>query len=231
MASVLSRFSDASATSLMCAGRLFSPACFPFGVEVEPELRGDHHLPAKRRQRLAHQFFVDERAVDLGRIEERDAAFHRGPDHRDHLLLVLRPARNQSSFPCSRAREPRLPGRSFPSLRFCIVSPSFSLLQVRVGPLGRYPDPSDFLPIALALLTNAQPAGYPGSVRRTKPTMKHPVETAAAADRRPNCARSWPAGLPCLLAPQRTGQRTFPALSLHRRTSLTAPCSMTYSPA
>jgi hypothetical protein len=35
------------------------------------------------------EFFVRERAVDFGGIEECDAAFHGGPENGDHLLLVL----------------------------------------------------------------------------------------------------------------------------------------------
>ena len=37
MRSVLSRLSDASATSLMCSGRLSRPACFPFSI-LNPNL-------------------------------------------------------------------------------------------------------------------------------------------------------------------------------------------------
>ena len=53
MRSVLSRLSEASATCLMCSGRLSSARLLPVGVEVEPELGGDHHLVAERRERLA----------------------------------------------------------------------------------------------------------------------------------------------------------------------------------
>ena len=125
--STLSRLSEASATSLMCSGRLFSPAALlpPVGpADVEPELGGDHHLVAEGSERLAHQFLVRERAVDLGGVEECDAAFDGRPEQRDHLLLVLRRAVGQSSFPCSRGRWPRLPGRCF---RVCVsacVAPS-----------------------------------------------------------------------------------------------------------
>jgi hypothetical protein len=38
MASTLSRFNDASATSLMCAGRLSTPAGFPSGPNAKPNL-------------------------------------------------------------------------------------------------------------------------------------------------------------------------------------------------
>ena len=90
MASTLSRLSEASATSLICSGRLSSPACLPvFWIEFEPELGGDHHLPAEGSEGFTHEFFVGERAVDFSRIEECDAAFDGCPDNRDHLLLVF----------------------------------------------------------------------------------------------------------------------------------------------
>ena len=49
-------------------------------VEGEPELRGDHDLTAERGEGFADELFVDERAVDLGGVEERDPADrpHRG---------------------------------------------------------------------------------------------------------------------------------------------------------
>src|SRR5439155_11047923 len=56
----------------------------------EPEFGGDHHLSAKRCECFAHKFFVGERSVDFSSIEERDAAFHRCADKRNHLLLILR---------------------------------------------------------------------------------------------------------------------------------------------
>ena len=57
----------------MCSGRLSRPVCAPLGVDREPELGGDHHLVADRRQPLADELLVEERAVDLGGVEERDA--------------------------------------------------------------------------------------------------------------------------------------------------------------
>ena len=57
-------------------------------VEREPELRGDHHPVAERRERLAHELFVHERAVRLRGIEERDAALDRRPQERGHLPPV-----------------------------------------------------------------------------------------------------------------------------------------------
>ena len=46
-------------------------------VELEPELRRDHHLIADGSERLADEFFVGERSVDFGGIEKGDAAFDR----------------------------------------------------------------------------------------------------------------------------------------------------------
>src|SRR5216684_8621609 len=57
------------------------------GLELEPELRCDYHLLTKGGEGFAHELFIRERAVDLSRIEECDAAFERSPNDRDHLLL------------------------------------------------------------------------------------------------------------------------------------------------
>ena len=59
-------------------------------AEVEPELGGDDHLPAEGGEGLAHQLLVRERAVDLGGVEERDAAFDGRPEQRSHLLSTVR---------------------------------------------------------------------------------------------------------------------------------------------
>ena len=77
----------------MCSGRLFRPPLLArLRIDVEAELGGDHHLVAEGRERLAHQLLVRERAVDLGGVEEGDAALDGRPDQRDHLLLVGRRA-------------------------------------------------------------------------------------------------------------------------------------------
>src|SRR5437667_7359162 len=60
----------------------------PAGITSDPELRGDHHLSAHRRQRLANELFVGVRTVDFGGIEECDAAFDGRADERNHRLLV-----------------------------------------------------------------------------------------------------------------------------------------------
>ena len=49
-------------------------------TQIEPELSGDHHFSTERRQGFAHKLFVQERAVDFGRIKECDAAFYGGTE-------------------------------------------------------------------------------------------------------------------------------------------------------
>ena len=46
------------------------------GIEFEPELGGDRHLPTERSEGFAHEFFVRERAVHFSGVKECDAAFH-----------------------------------------------------------------------------------------------------------------------------------------------------------
>ena len=54
-------------------------------VVREAELRGDDHLVAVRREGLADDLLVDERPVDLRRVEERHPAGHGVADQRDRL--------------------------------------------------------------------------------------------------------------------------------------------------
>ena len=58
--------------------------------DIEAELCGDGHLISQWRKRFADEFFVRERPVDLGRVEECDAAFDSGSKKGDHLLFVRR---------------------------------------------------------------------------------------------------------------------------------------------
>jgi hypothetical protein len=45
----------------------------------EPKLGGDHHLPAKRLKRFAHQFLVGKWAIDLSCIDVNlRAIMHKG---------------------------------------------------------------------------------------------------------------------------------------------------------
>ena len=59
------------------------------GIDFPSELRGDHHLAPKRSKGFAYKLFVCVRTIDLGRVEERDAAFDGRADQRDHFLLVF----------------------------------------------------------------------------------------------------------------------------------------------
>src|SRR5271165_6244773 len=89
MTSVLSRFSEASATSLMCAGVLSSPACLPVaGSSLNPNLVA---ITTCLRNGLSasptSSSFVNG-PVHLGSVEELDAALDGRPDQGDRLLLV-----------------------------------------------------------------------------------------------------------------------------------------------
>src|SRR5215475_12710837 len=51
------------------------PTRLSVGLEFEPELGGDHDLPADGSQRLAHEFCIYIRAVNFSGIEESYSAF------------------------------------------------------------------------------------------------------------------------------------------------------------
>ncbi len=57
-------------------------------IESWPNLVAITTWSRNGRQRFAHEFLVRVRAVDLGGVEEGDAALDGRPDQRDHLLLV-----------------------------------------------------------------------------------------------------------------------------------------------
>jgi hypothetical protein len=57
-----------------------APPLFSFARRPPTELRGDHDAPPEWLERLSPQLLVRERAVDLGGIEEGDAAFDRCAD-------------------------------------------------------------------------------------------------------------------------------------------------------
>ena len=58
------------------------------GVRDHAELRGQHHLVAAALERLADEFLVGVRAVDLGGVDERDAEVERAVDGADRLRVV-----------------------------------------------------------------------------------------------------------------------------------------------
>src|SRR6202035_5778565 len=57
-------------------------------INFEAELGGDHDLFTEGSEGFADEFFVCERSVDFGGVEEGDAAFDGGSNQRDAFLLV-----------------------------------------------------------------------------------------------------------------------------------------------
>jgi hypothetical protein len=57
-------------------------------VREQPELGRDHHLVPAARESPAEQLLVDERPVDLGRVEERHPQLDRAVDGADRLGVV-----------------------------------------------------------------------------------------------------------------------------------------------
>src|ERR1017187_8648979 len=57
------------------ARQTLHPAGIEIRTEVEPEFGGDRHSVTEGSESFAHEHFVQERAVDLGSVEECDAAF------------------------------------------------------------------------------------------------------------------------------------------------------------
>src|SRR5713101_9505060 len=90
MTSVFRRFSEASATSLYVFWSTIQACLLPIGIEFEAELGGDHHLVPERSESFAHEFFIGERAVCFGGVEECHAPFDGGSDQRNPLLLTYR---------------------------------------------------------------------------------------------------------------------------------------------
>jgi hypothetical protein len=68
------------------------PAVHRVGAEPHAELRRDDDLAPDGRQCFAHEIFVGERAVSLGRVEEGDAAVDGRADELDHLRAIRRRA-------------------------------------------------------------------------------------------------------------------------------------------
>ena len=103
-----------------------SPAA---GSSLNPNLVAITTCPRNGSEGFAHEFFVRERAVDFGGVEEGDAAFDGRRESARSSPACPRPDRSQSSFPCSRARGPRLPGCSFQVCAFAL----FLLAKERLG--------------------------------------------------------------------------------------------------
>src|ERR1051325_9456122 len=56
--------------------------------DVESELRRDHNILAKGRQRFADKFFIPERAIDFSGIKECHATLNGSTDQGDTFSLV-----------------------------------------------------------------------------------------------------------------------------------------------
>src|SRR5260370_22380491 len=65
------------------------PLAAVIGIGFPPELGSHHYLAVKRSERFTYKLFVQERAVNLGGIEECDTPLHCGVEQRNHLLLVF----------------------------------------------------------------------------------------------------------------------------------------------
>ena len=57
-------------------------------AQVEAELGGDGHLALERLERLANEFLIGEGVIDLGRVEEGDAALDGRAGERDHFIPI-----------------------------------------------------------------------------------------------------------------------------------------------
>src|SRR5215469_12574951 len=60
--------------------------------ELKSELRSDDDSVPEWNKSFAHEFFVGERAIYFGSVEECDAALHRCPNQRDPLRPLHRTA-------------------------------------------------------------------------------------------------------------------------------------------
>src|SRR5882724_5711443 len=58
------------------------------GAKVEAKFGGDDDALLHGRQSFPYKLLVREWTVDLGGVEERDAALDRGAEQRDHLVSV-----------------------------------------------------------------------------------------------------------------------------------------------
>ena len=102
-------------------------------VEGEAELGGDDDLVADRLERLADELLVVERAVDLGGVEEGDAAVDRGAQERDHLARVGGRGPNDWLMPM----QPRPRAETFrPWCRGCVSALLFSWVRSGGGRRG-----------------------------------------------------------------------------------------------
>ena len=106
-------------------------------IGSEPELRRDDDASLEGFECLAHELFVRERPIDLGGVEERDAAFDGRPDQGNHLPLVGSRTEAEAH---AHAAEPE--GRDLE-----VAAPQFSLLHfvlLRPFSSGQNEDSGDY---------------------------------------------------------------------------------------
>jgi len=89
------------------------------GVDLEPELGGDDDPSADRSERFADELLIRERAIHLGRVEERLAALHRS--RRGRSSPSCRQADHRKAHPHAAEPNRRDSRPLLPNLRFCIV--------------------------------------------------------------------------------------------------------------
>ena len=119
MRSVLRRFSDGLG-DLADVRRPAVEAGLLAVLELESELGGDHDLIANRRERFADEFFVRERPVRFGGVEERDAAINGRADDADPVLRLRGRPRSPKLMPMHPKPSADTSNPLVPNSRFCI---------------------------------------------------------------------------------------------------------------
>ena len=98
---------------LISSGRL-ERTCLPL-ASTSPNFVATTTRSRTGAERVAHQLFVRERAIDLSRVKERHAEVHGLADQRDRLVRVASWCFGGSSSPCTQALAPIPPSRSSPA--------------------------------------------------------------------------------------------------------------------
>ena len=115
--STLSRLSDPSTASLIAPAGCSSPAGPSFHGDRNRDSRSNPNFVAittcvaEGSEGFAHEFFVRERTIHFGGVEEGNAAFHGCLQAERSSPAYLWVGRRKSSFPCSQDRSLRLPDR------------------------------------------------------------------------------------------------------------------------
>ena len=81
-----------------------SPLAVIVRIGLETELGGDDHVFAEGSKCFADDLFIDVRAVDLGSVEERDAALDGGADELDSLRFFRCGAKTEAQAHASETK-------------------------------------------------------------------------------------------------------------------------------